>query len=537
MGQRRHAVVVGAGHNGLTAANILCDSGWRVTVLEANGDPGGAVRTAELVAPGVRSDLGSAFYPLGAVSPVLRGLRLEDYGLRWRHAPLALAHVFEDGRCAALSRDVDETATSLAAFAPRDGAAWRTMYEQWRAVGSEVVDALLHPFPPVRPGLQLLRALGSGADALRFTRWATLSVARMGEERFDGEGGRVLLAGNALHSDLTPHAAGSGFFGWFLAMLGQQVGFPVPEGGAGQLTAALVNRLTERGGSLVCNAPVTEVVVRRGTARGVRLADGHVEPADAVLADVAAPALYGELVGAEHLPARMRHDLTRFQWDHGTLKVDWALSGPIPWTAEPARDAGVVHVGGGMATLAGYAAALAGDRSPEEPFILLGQLSRADPSRAPQGVESVWGYTHLPWGKDSTTGTADINEQVARVEATLERYAPGFRALVTARRVSGPGDLQQENRNLVSGAVNGGTSGLHQQLVFRPVPGLGRAETPVRGLYLAGASAHPGGGVHGACGGNAARAVLAAHHPAGRLASGALRLAMRRLYRDTGSEW
>ncbi|HEY9472271.1 MAG TPA: NAD(P)/FAD-dependent oxidoreductase, partial [Mycobacteriales bacterium] len=357
MGRRQHAIVVGAGHNGLTAANMLADAGWRVTVFEANGEPGGAVRSADLSAPGFHSDLGGAFFPLGAASPVLRALRLEEHGLTWRHAPVELAHVLVDGRCVVLSRDIDRTAASLAGFARPDGAAWQTMYQQWQRVGPHVLGALLRPFPPLRPALGLLRALGSGADVLRFTRWALLSAQRMGEERFAGEGGRLLLTGNAMHSDLGPQGAGSGLFGWILAMLGQQVGYPVPEGGASRLTEALVSRLASRGGSLVCDAPVTRIELRHGRVAGIRLADGHVEPARAVLADVTAPALYHELVGDAHLSPRLRRDLNRFTWDHGTVKLDWALSSPIPWTARPARDAAVVHVGGDVAELTDGAAA------------------------------------------------------------------------------------------------------------------------------------------------------------------------------------
>lgn len=530
--------MVGAGHNGLTAANVLADAGWQVTVFEANDEPGGAVRSGEPAAQGFHSDLGGAFFPLGVVSPVLRALRLEEHGLSWRHAPVGLAHVFDDGRCAELSRDVDQTAESLAEFAPSDGADWQTMYRQWQRVGPHILAALLRPFPPIRPALGLLRALGSGADALRFARWGLLPVQRMGEERFAGEGARMLLAGNAMHSDLGPQAAGSGMFGWLLAMLGQQVGYPVPVGGAARLTAALVDRLASHGGSVVCDAPVTRIELRHGRAAGVRLADGHVEPADTVLADVAAPALYHGLVGAEHLPMRLRADLGRFQWDHGTIKLDWALSAPIPWTARPARGAAVVHVGGGMTELTDYAGALASGRLPEDPFVLLGQLSTADPGRAPEGMASVWAYTHVPWQLSGPDGWLD--EQVARVEEAVERRAPGFRSLVVGRHVDGPSDLSRTDRSLVSGAVNGGTAALHQQLVFRPLPGMARAETPIPGLYLAGASAHPGGGVHGACGGNAARAVLARHGGAGlsrRAGTAAVHLALRRLYRDTDTGW
>jgi phytoene dehydrogenase-like protein len=423
----------------------------------------------------------------------------------------------------------------VAAFAAADGPAWHALYRRWQRVGPAVLDGLLRPFPPVRPALRLAGALRSGADLLRFTRFALLPVQRMGEELFAGEGARLLLAGNALHADLTPQATGSGLFGWLLAMLGQQVGFPVPAGGAGELIRALADRLADRGGRLVCGAEVVRVLVEGGRVTGVRLADGTTEPAGAVLADVAAPDLYRRLVGPQHLPARLLRDLDRFCWDLGTLKVDWALSGPIPWAAEPVRGAGTVHLDSDLAGLTGYAGTLAAGAVPERPFLILGQMTTADPDRSPPGTEAAWAYTHLPWGLPADRELLD--RQVRRIEQAVERHAPGFGELILDRYVQGPAELAAGDRNLADGAIGGGTANPYQQLVFRPVPGLGRAETPVRGLYLAGASAHPGAGVHGACGANAARAALLRHRPAGRLADPALRLAVNRAYRDTPGGW
>ncbi|TDD95850.1 phytoene desaturase family protein [Actinomadura rubrisoli] len=519
------AVVVGAGPNGLVAANMLADAGWDVEVLEAQPEPGGAVRSDRGVHPDYVSDLCSAFYPLGVASPVMRALDLERHGLRWRHAPAVLAHPLPDGRCAVLERDAHATAAGLDAFGEGDGEAWLRLYGLWEEMGEEVLRALFSPFPPVRAAVPLAAA-ARRAGGLRVLRSLLMPVRRLGEQEFAGPGGPMLLAGSALHTDVFPETTAGAGFGWLLAMVGQRYGWPVPEGGAGELTAALVRRLEARGGRVRCGTPVASVIVRGGRALGVRTASGEaVRGARAVLADVSAPALYGGLVGWDDLPGSLRADMRRFDWDHATFKVDWALSGPIPWSSPEAARAGTVHLSPGMDALTDYSAQLATGRVPSEPFALLGQMTTADPARSPAGTESVWAYTHVPHrvaadaGPDGITGVWDERERAAmagRLEAVLERLAPGFRDRVVERRVIAPPAFQEHNANLLNGALNGGTAMAHQQLVFRPTPGLGRAETPVAGLYLASASAHPGGGVHGGCGANAARAALAHDGPAGR---------------------
>ncbi|MFE1050719.1 phytoene desaturase family protein [Streptomyces olivaceus] len=511
------AVVIGAGPNGLVAANLLADAGWSVTVLEEQPEPGGAVRHDSEVAPGFVNDLFSSFYPLAAASPALRGLDLEDHGLRWTHAPHVLAHPLSDGTCAVLDRDVAVTAASLEAFAPGDGAAWERLHGVWDRYRADIVDALFTPFPPVRAGARLaLRLRGRGG--LRLARTLVLPVRRMGEEEFRGEGGRLLLAGNALHADLAPEAAGSGGFGWLMSMLGQTYGFPVPVGGAGALTEALVRRLRARGGVVSCGRRVERVLVRARRAAGVRTADGETVTARrAVLADVSVPALYGGLVAPADLPDQVLTDVRRFQWDFATFKVDWALDGPVPWRCEQAAGAGTVHLADGLDELTRFAAQIAMRQVPDRPFSLFGQMTTSDPSRSPRGTESAWAYTHVPHhiradaGEEGITGSWDSRERelmADRVERHVERFAPGFRALVRARRVLAPPTLQAMDANLEGGAINGGTTAMHQQLVFRPVPGTGRPETPVAGLFLASSGAHPGGGVHGAPGANAARAAL-----------------------------
>jgi phytoene dehydrogenase-like protein len=513
------ALVIGSGPNGVVAANLLADAGWDVLVLEAQPDPGGAVRTGESAAPGFRHDLFSSFYPLAAGSPVVRALALEDHGLRWRRSDVVVAHPLRDGRCAALCRDVEETAASLERFAPGDGAAWRRVAGLWDSIGGALMDGLTSPFPPVRAGLRLagrLRARG----LLRLARFGVLPTRRFGDEAFAGEGGPLLVAGSALHGDLDPGAAGGTMFGWVLCGLGQQLGFPVPEGGAGGLSGALVARLRAAGGDVRCDAPVEAIAVRGGRAAGVRLAGGEeIGARRAVLAAVPVTTLYEDLLARDAVPPAVLADVRRFQFDSATVKVDWALDAPIPWAHPDARRAGTLHLGEGMGGLTRHTALQAMCLVPDEPYLVMGQYAGFDPTRQPPGCETAWAYTHVPHrvdgdaGPDELAGRWDEREAAAfadRMEAQVEAVAPGFRARIRARHVWTPARLQARNPNLVDGALNGGSPQLHQELVLRPVPGLGRPETPVRGLFLASASAHPGGGVHGACGANAARAALRA---------------------------
>ena len=499
------AIVIGAGPNGLVAANVLADAGWDVLVLEAQPEPGGAVKSGEFVEPGFTSDLFSAFYPLGIVSPHLKALDLQSYGLEWITAEAVVAHPASDGSCATLWQDVERTAESVGRFDGRDADAWRRLSEQWLRVQPAFLSALLRPFPPVRPGLRLLRALGfSPTDILDFVRLGILPLSRHCIEEFHGDGAPRLLAGNALHADVTPESGGSAFYGWVLCGIGQVFGWPVPRGGAGKITEALVARLHARGGEIRCGEEVTEVVVRGGRAVGVRTASGEeVAASRAVLADVGAPALYERM-----LPEPQRVDLKRFQYDSATFKVDWTLDGPIPWLHEDARRAGTVHVTEGLDELVEHSAQIQRGELPTEPFLLLGQYASYDPGRIPEpGKEVAWAYTHLPhgvWDDSRAEAFADLMEE------QVERVAPGFRKLIRKRHLLTPTDLEARDQNLVGGALNGGTAQIHQQLVFRPSPNLhgGRTETHVPGLYLASASAHPGGGVHGACGANAAKAAL-----------------------------
>ncbi|WP_433280620.1 phytoene desaturase family protein [Pseudonocardia xinjiangensis] len=524
------AVVIGGGHHGLVAAAVLADAGWDVCVLESADVVGGAIRSAELH-PGFTADLFSAFYPLSAASPVLRALELERHGLRWAHAPTVLAHPPRpDGAPAAvLHRDRARTAAGLAEHHPGDGEAWLRLCSQWDAVGEAVLRTLFTAFPPVRGPVQLLRRIGT-AEALRLARFLALPAGRMGEELFASEAARLLLAGNAVHGDTPPDATVSGVFGWLLAMLGQQYGFPVPVGGSGELAAALGRRAAAAGADVRTGEHVERIEVRGGRVAAVHTATGlTVRVRRAVIADVAAPALYRDLLAPEVLPRRLHTDLERFVWDTPVVKVNWALAGPIPWRSPGVAGAGTVHVGADGRGLARWSADIETGTLPRSPFLLLGQMTTADPSRSPAGTESAWAYTHLPRG---VTDDGSADDLAGRVDAVLEEFAPGFGDRVLGRTVQGPRDLQAADPNLVAGAVNGGTAQLFQQLVFRPVPGLGRSETVIGGLYLGSASAHPGGGVHGVCGWLAARAALGEHGAFGGLRRRVTSAALELLYRD-----
>ena len=520
MSDQHDAVVIGAGPNGLAAANLLADRGWDVVVLEAEATPGGGVRSGDTLEPGVVVDLFSAFYPMSIVSPVIRGLELEAHGLEWCHAPDVLAHPTIDGPAAVVSRDVERTAASLDRFHPGDGEVWMQLMSEWELIEERLVAALMSPFPPVRGAMGLARVLGVRGTA-ELARSALLPVRRMAEERFGGEGGGLLLGGNALHTDLPPEAASSGFFGLMLAAIAQSHGWPVPRGGAQALTDAMVRRLESRGGEVRCGARVDSIRLDAGRAVGVRVHDGfEVGATRAVIADVVAPALYGLLDPAE-VPDRVREGMARYQRGSATFKVNWSVDGPVPWADPAVVGAGTVHMAESLDELTMNMAQLACGHLPTHPFMLVGQMTTADPSRSPEGIESMWSYTSVPqdvrgdaradglqgrWGDPSS---GDAERFADRMEERMERFAPGFRGRIRHRHIQSPADIEAADASLLGGDKGLGTAHLHQQLVFRPTIGLGRAETFAEGLFLASASAHPGGGVHGACGANAARAAVA----------------------------
>lgn len=512
------AVVIGSGPNGLVAANRLVDAGWSVLLLETQDEVGGAVRSDRDVHPRYVHDTFSSFYPLAAASPAIRALELENHGLSWSHAPAVAGTPFGDGGWGLLHRRPEDTAAALDELAPGDGDAWLRTYADWERVGDQLVGALLSPFPPVKHGLGTLARLPK-LGGLSFVRSMLAPARTFVDEMFTGQAAKMLVVGNSGHADIPVDAAGSGLFGWLLCMLGQQVGFPVPTGGAGMLTRAMADRFRSRGGEIRLGTRAVGIVVRDGAARAVRTEHGdEIRVRRAVVADVAAPALYGGLVSWDDLPGRVRRGMRHFSWDPGTVKVDWALDGQVPWASPPPVTPGTVHIAEDVNEVALAGTQIAAGAVPADPFLLLGQMAAADAGRAPAGSDAVWAYTHVPQHVRSDAGDAGITgdwghddcERFAdRMQARVEKYAPGFGDRILTRRVLGPRELEQRNENLVGGALGGGTASLHQQLVFRPLPGLGRAETPVRNLYLGSSSAHPGGGVHGACGANAARAALA----------------------------
>jgi phytoene dehydrogenase-like protein len=361
---------------------------------------------------------------------------------------------------------------------------------------------LLGGFPPVVPALRLAAALGLD-QTLELARLLLLPADAFTAELFSGPHATAWIYGSVFHGDQPPTTAGSAITGVYLHLLGHVVGWPSPRGGAAALVDALVGYLRSLGGATRVDARVDRIVGARGRVAGVVTSGGDRVRADMVIADVTPHAL-SRLAG-DLLPVGYRRKLERFRYGHNTLKVDWALAGPVPWTAEAARRAGTVHAGGTPDEMVAGHRQLSAGQTPERPFVLFGQQSLADPSRAPEGRHTGWAYTRVPPGLDGSS----VEAHVARMEAQVERFAPGFHDCILARHVMAPSDLEQLNSNLPGGDVGGGTYAL-DQLIFRPVPSLLPYRTPLRGLFLGSASAFPGGAVHGVPGAAAARYALAA---------------------------
>jgi phytoene dehydrogenase-like protein len=464
----RKACVIGAGPNGLAAAIVLAQAGLQVDVLEAESTPGGAARTLELTLPGYWHDFGSAVFPLGAGSPFFSSLPLTNHGLEWIHSPAALAHPLDDGTAVMLERDLDETKASLGS----DGLPWdklmRPFVERW----SELAPEILRPvsFVPRHPWLMAR----FGMVALPSAR----SVAR----RFRSQRTRALFAGLAAHSFLSLDEPLSGAFAILMAATAHAVGWPIPRGGAQSLTNALCGFLSTFGSKLSTSTPVRSLA--------------NVLPKyDLLLCDLTPRQLVE--VGGPRLSDTYKRRLGRYRYGAGVFKVDYALQAPVPWKAPDCLRAATVHLGGSFEEIAASEKAVRNGQHVDRPFVLLAQPSLFDSSRAPAGKHTAWAYCHVPNG-------SRVN-MLDKIEGQIERFAPGFRECVLARRVFSPADLESMDANLVGGDIGGGTMDIGQFL-FRPT--WRHYVTSARDIYICSASTPPGGGVHGMCGYHAAKTAL-----------------------------
>jgi len=470
MSERWDAIVVGAGPNGLTAANVLADAGRSVLVLEAQDTLGGGARTLELTEPGFRHDPFSAIHPMGMISPALRRMDLEAHGVTWVAPTLPAAQPLGGDDGVALHVSVAETARGLGA----DGGAYERLMgplvRRWEGLFDDALRPLLRI--PRRPFLMA-----------RFALRGLRSATGLGRAWFREERARALFAGSAAHAILDLDDLGTAAFGLMLNLAGHAVGWPFPRGGAQSIADALVARLEAKGGT--CRTGVR-----------VRSLD-DLPPSRVVVFDLMPAAM--ERICGEALPAGYRRRLTRFRQGFGVFKVDWALDGPIPWRSEACRQAGTVHVGGTMGDIVASEKAVADGRVSDAPYLIVAQQSLFDPTRAPAGKHTGWAYCHVPngWTGDATDA----------IEAQIERYAPGFRDLVRARHVAPPAWLEGRNANLVGGDVGGGRNDLWQ-LLARPSLRLDPYATPNPRLFLCSAATPPGGGVHGMSGWWAARSAL-----------------------------
>lgn len=488
------AVVIGAGPNGLAAAIRLAEAGRQVLILEAADAPGGAVRTEELTLPGFQHDTFSSVYPAAAASPVFGRMPLAEHGLEWVHPEAAYAHPLPGGDARLLYRDLQRTVENLGV----DGPAWERFATPFLDNFEAVRATMLSGFPPIGGPLKLLTQAGP-LRTLDFTRLLPGKATGLGARLFQDQGSRAWLYGAAMHGDTPPDGTGSAIAAFYLNLVGHAVGWPSPKGGAERLTDALVGYFKSLGGELRVNARVRKVTSAGGRVTGVETADEHF-PASLVVADVMPSAL----TRMAELPGWYRVALNRYVQGASTVKVDWALDGPIPWENPDVHGAGTVHVAGTEAEFM-KSVKQAHDGIADLPFLLLGQQSIADPTRAPEGKHTAWAYTHGP--QEGVAWEQVTPEVVDRMEAQVERFAPGFRDRILARHILSPGGLEARNANLVGGDVGGGSYRI-SQLVFRPLPKLTPYATPLKGLYIGSAATFPGGAVHGVPGDAAARAAL-----------------------------
>jgi phytoene dehydrogenase-like protein len=495
------AIVIGSGPNGLVAACVLAGSGLNVLVLEAHPSrAGGAVGSEAATRPGFVHDVGAAFFPWGALSPALRSLPLEDHGLRWRWGRFESCHPAPDGSYACIARDHDRTAANFGN--PGDGERWRRIASWYRSIEPRVIDMLLRSFPAVGPTARL-----GPLHLARLTRVFLSRGRDLSERWFTSTAARRVLPSLGLHVDVGPDDRFGAALGFMLGMTATTGGYAVPEGGAQSLADALVGCLRARGGRLRLGALVVRVIVRDGRARGIRLADGEEIVTRVVLADTDVAALMLDLLEPGQVPARVAEFMRRYPRGWGTFKVDWALDGPVPWSVEPARQSAVVHAGDSIDDLSRFTAQVRSGAPPDNPYLVIGQQSLVDLSRAPPGSHTLWAYTRVPSVLNG--GWAAHAEKLGdRIDARIEGLAPGFRTRILARRVVSPDQLYAMDSNLVGGDLGGGSNAWHRQLMFRPLFPYFRYRMPVKGLYLCSSYAHPGAGVHGMCGFNAAHQAL-----------------------------
>jgi phytoene dehydrogenase-like protein len=466
------AVVIGSGPNGLAGAITLAKAGFDVVVHEEQPTIGGGLRTAELTVPGFKHDVCSAIHPLGQHSPFFREANLE---LDWVHPGAPAAHPLDDGTAILMHRDLEQTADGLGA----DGPAYRRLLapvlEEWEAVEPVLLGALPTPLQAAR----LVRALGPGRAVARL-RDALSDARSFAERRFATERARAFFAGHSAHSMLPMETRPSAAFGLALIVFGHAYGWGFPKGGSQQLADALAKRLDDLGGEIRTSSTVDTI-----------------PDADVVLADVVPRELL-RLAG-DRLPHRYARALQRYRHGPGVFKLDWALDGPIPWTAEECKTAATVHVAGSFDEISASERCPWDGRHAERPFVLLTQQTLFDETRAPAGKHTAWAYCHVPNGSPEN--------MTERIEAQVERFAPGFRNLILARSERGPEAYQADNRNFVGGDINGGAMDIGQ-LFFRPVRRPVPYRTPLDGVYICSAATPPGGGIHGMCGYAAARVAL-----------------------------
>ena len=460
---------MGAGPNGLAAAIVLAEAGKSVLVLEGNETIGGGCRTEQVTLPGFHHDICAAIHPMGVVSPLLRRLPLEKFGLRWVQAPAPLAHPFDDGSAAVLHRSLTATGETLGP----DGDAWERLMRPFLKNSDAFFADILKP---VRIPSHPLRMAHFGAIGLR-------SCASVVRSRFRGPKARALFGGCAAHSFLALDAAASASFGLVLALVGHATDWPCAEGGSQRIVESLAAYLRSLGGEIEAGRFVRSLK--------------DLPASKAVLFDVAPRAL--DAIAGDELGSSFRSQLRRFRQGPGVFKIDWALSGPIPWKAPECLRAATVHVAGPFEDLAASEDAASHGRIAERPFVLVAQQSMFDRTRAPEGQHTGWAYCHVPNG-----ATTDMTDPIER---QIERFAPGFRDLILARRVMFPADVQAHNPNMIGGDIGGGANHL-SQFFFRPTLRWNPYTTTNPRLFLCSSSTPPGGGVHGMCGYWAAKSAL-----------------------------